>query len=360
MANRSTPRVLATADDPRVENTHASTVVSSDRLWSESFYLNFADHQGRIAGLSRIGLHPVRGESDALLCLYLPGGVVGCMLSTATCAASSMTAPSVGTHAHECVEPLRTWRLTFEGPVHRYDDPQRIPDAVRRGDAADGVMLVTVALEFTATHTPVFYPEYLRVGKGPPSSGREARSFGRSLRRALRRPAEIVSALKMRGAKHYEQSMTVRGSITVDGFKYEVDGSGHRDHSWGRRDWAPSERWRWITGQIGDVAFSAMYLTVAGTHVVNGFVRDGDRVALVDRLSLKNSFEPSGFGARTLTLDLDAGDKRYAIAGEVSDNLSLPIDGERSRSQYTIGRTRFRLGDRVGHGVAEFLERLDP
>ncbi len=360
MAASSTTRVPTTADDPRVEDTQASTVVSTDPLWSESFYLNFADPEGRIAGLSRIGLHPVRGESDALLCLYLPGGAAGCMLSTARCSASSMTTPKVGTHAHECVEPLRVWRLTYEGTVHRFDDPQRIPDSLRRGGDPDGVMSVSIALEFMATHAPVFYPEYLRVTDGPPAPDDTPASFGRSLRRALRRPSEIVSALKMGGAKHYEQSMTVRGSVTVDGLRYDVDGSGHRDHSWGRRDWAPSERWRWITGQVDDVAFSAMYLTVAGTHVVNGFVRDDDRIALVDALRLKNTFDAAGFGARTLTLDLDAGGKHYAITGEVSDNLSLPIDGARSRSQYTIGRTRFRIGDRVGYGVAEFLERLDP
>lgn len=360
MAKRSLSRILETADDPRVEETQAATVISTDPLWSESFYLNFADHDGRIAGLSRIGLHPVRGEADALLCLYLPGGAVGCMLSTAKCSADGMASPVVGSHAHECVDPLRRWRLTYDGPVHRYDDPQCIPDAVRGGDDPEGVLSVAVALEFTATHRPVFYPEYLRVDEGPTGGRREPRSFRRSLRRALRRPGEVVSALKMRGAKHYEQSMTVRGEITVDGVRYEVDGSGHRDHSWGRRDWAPSERWRWITGQVDDVAFSAMYLTVAGTHVVNGFVRENDRIALVDALSLQNSFDSSGFGARTLTLGLDAGGKSYTIAGEVSDNLSLPIDGERSRSQYTIGRTRFWIGDRVGHGVAEFLERLDP
>jgi hypothetical protein len=164
----------------------------------------------------------------------------------------------------------------------------------------------------------------------------------------------------MRGGRHYEQSLRVSGSLKFGDKEVPFQGSGHRDHSWGIRDWMAAHRWRWLTGQLGDFAFNAMYLTIAGTPVINGFVWHDGRCDAVEALSLENSFDETGIAGRDMCISMTAGGQEFLVTGSVLSNVPLPIAGKDFFSMYNVGRARYRCGDRVGFGVAEFLERLKP
>ena len=351
----SAPPVAVGAGD---EGRHAA---GDDPLWSESFYLNFADHAGRLGGFVRLALHPARRESEGLLCVYLPEGGIGITLVKDALPHPDARVIRSGALALECLEPLARWRLAFDGTLNVFDDPARVPDALARNTSPAVTRAAQIELEQHGLHAPFFYPSYRRVASPPPHVARAAGGLARSLRRALRRPREVLSALSMRKtARHYEQSMRVRGTITLAGRTLAFDGTGHRDHSWGPRDWGLSERWRWLSGQLDGLAFNAMYLTIAGTHVTNGYVWSGGRSAPLDDLRLETTFDETGLAGRTVSLELAAGGVRHAIVGDVLMNVPLPIVGDRFRTMYNVGRTRYRSGDNVGYGVAEFLERLDP
>jgi hypothetical protein len=341
---------------PSDESLHAP---GADPLWSESFYLNFSDTCGRLGGFTRIALHPARKETEGLLCVYLPDGGIGITLASGPLDQPDERSVCAGGLVYERLDPLQHWHVRYDGPVHVFEDPGQVPLALRTGTpTATGQ--VAIDLDVTGLHAPFFYPGYRRVKSPPPHHANERIGFGRLLKRAVRRPGEILSALRMRSGRHYEQSVVVRGSIAVNGEPFPFDGTGHRDHSWGRRDWAPSERWRWMTGQMDGLAFNAMYLTIAGTHVTNGYVWRGGLPAAVDELRLDNTFDGSGLAGRELRLELTAGGERVLITGEVFLNVPLPIVGKTYSTMYNIGRTRYRCGDRAGYGVAEFLERLQP
>jgi hypothetical protein len=329
---------------PEDENLHPP---GSDPLWSESFYLNFSHSDGVLGGFVRVALHPYKRESEGLLGLYLPEGGVGIVLLKDALEQPDANKVRAGNLSYERVDPLKRWRIRYQGDVHVYNDPE------------GSKRTVDLDLEAIGLHVPFYYPKYRRVTSGPRHRQRPA-SFAGRLKRTLRRPREILSALTMRSGRHYEQSMRVRGSVSIGTQRIEIDGSGHRDHSWGVRDWMPSHRWRWLTGQLGDFAFNAMYLTIAGTHVTNGYVWHRDHCSPLEELSLENSFDDTGLGGRDLCLALTAGGERFVITGNVSLNVPLPIIGPGFSTMYHIGRTRYRWGNRVGHGVAEFLERLDP
>lgn len=82
----------------------------------------------------------------------------------------------------------------------------------------------------------------------------------------------------------FELSCRVRGTVEVDGRTIEVDTTGHRDHSWGTRDWDVVQDWKWISGQAQDgTAFNVMRLHAGGDDYVCGYVlRDGVVVPAVD------------------------------------------------------------------------------
>ncbi|MGQ0467346.1 MAG: DUF7064 domain-containing protein [Sporichthyaceae bacterium] len=73
-----------------------------------------------------------------------------------------------------------------------------------------------------------------------------------------------------------EQSGHVTGTFTVDGRTYAVDTSGHHDHSWGTRDWAAVQQYKWVECQAGDSAAHVFELNAFGRRTLVGYVlRDG-------------------------------------------------------------------------------------
>ena len=342
---------------PEDERLHTPT---DDPLWSESFYLHFSDAAGRFAGFTRLALYPKRGESEGLLCVHLPNEKVAIAHVTQRLEPPEPTVARAGALVHECREPLRRWRVRFDGDVTIYDDVARIATAHDPATRPAATDRLAVDLEVSGLHLPFFYPAYQQVKNGPPVLARGPVGFWRKLRRATRRPREILSALNMRKGRHYEQSMMVRGTIIFGGETFTFDGTGHRDHSWGPRDWAPAHRWRWLCGQMDGFAFNAMYMTIAGTHVTNGYVWTDGTCSPVEALELETTFDDTGLAGRGIRLRLTAGGKRHDVEGEVFANVPLPIHGKDFFAMYNVGRTRYRCGTRTGYGAAEFLERIDP
>ena len=80
-----------------------------------------------------------------------------------------------------------------------------------------------------------------------------------------------------------EQTGWIKGFLEFGGRRIELDRIGHRDHSWGARDWGAPQHWKWVIAYTPD-----------GSHIVNawiwiargewGFggyvVRDGEMVAI--------------------------------------------------------------------------------
>ncbi len=77
----------------------------------------------------------------------------------------------------------------------------------------------------------------------------------------------------------------VRGTVAFGGKRREFEGLGHRDKSWGARDWDAIRGWEWLSAQFGeDLAFNATvwYPPDADETIPGGFItRDGENRALI-------------------------------------------------------------------------------
>lgn len=74
-----------------------------------------------------------------------------------------------------------------------------------------------------------------------------------------------------------EQSGLAKGSITIGDRRVEFDTTGHRDHSWGRRDWTAIHQYRWVNIQAdADIAINFLEGAALDQHYQLGYVdRDG-------------------------------------------------------------------------------------
>jgi hypothetical protein len=74
-----------------------------------------------------------------------------------------------------------------------------------------------------------------------------------------------------------EQSGIARGTITIGDRVIEFNSTGHRDHSWGTRDWKAFQNYRWFQGQVSDkVSVHFWELHALGRTELLGYVfKDG-------------------------------------------------------------------------------------
>ena len=84
-------------------------------------------------------------------------------------------------------------------------------------------------------------------------------------------------------AARFEQSGRVQGHLTLAGRRMEIDTWGHRDHSWGQRDYAAMHHFKWVsTGSVDGTALNGFQLLAAGEQTINGYLfRDGVLAPLV-------------------------------------------------------------------------------
>jgi hypothetical protein len=81
-----------------------------------------------------------------------------------------------------------------------------------------------------------------------------------------------------------EQSGRVKGTLDVGGRSIAFDGFGHRDHSWGTRDWTALHYYRWLQCQApGDVSVHFWEFFALGRRQVRGYVcKDGLLAEITD------------------------------------------------------------------------------
>ncbi len=84
-----------------------------------------------------------------------------------------------------------------------------------------------------------------------------------------------------------EQSGRVKGSMVVDGRTIAIDTLGHRDHSWGTRNWSVNYHYKWFHATTADASVHFFKMEYLGRSSTRGFVfKDGhfSQVTSVDVL----------------------------------------------------------------------------
>lgn len=113
-------------------------------------------------------------------------------------------------------------------------------------------------------------------------------------------------------AAHFETSGRVTGTMRLGDERFTVDGTFHRDHSWGPRDWEYLRGHRWVVGVAGpEFSFSSAVMLGTRDLVSGGYVRrDGERMQATD-VDIVVGIEPDNVTARTavVTWTLADGDR---------------------------------------------------
>ncbi|MCZ6783932.1 MAG: hypothetical protein O7G30_11560 [Proteobacteria bacterium] len=300
--------------------------------FNESMYFNFFDPERGIGGFTRIGNRANEGHAEMTVTLYLPDGRV--LFTFKRPAIENNDAFDAGGLRFEVLDPTQRLRTEYAGSLLELREPREMADP-RKAFAENPVKTVRLDLEHDAVG-----PMYGSAG----SSHEESRDADQQFAKA-----------------HYEQHMHVTGQVEIGDERFEIDGYGLRDHSWGPRFWQAIQSYEWLTMNFGpDLGAMISIVRRDADHVRAGgvLVRDGE-IELITHATIEGVYEENGLYHRAVaaTFETQNGDS-HRVTGEVKG--FIPLRNRRSGMTTHIGEgmTEWRFGDRVGYGMSEFLRQI--
>jgi hypothetical protein len=298
--------------------------------FNESMYFNVYDPSERLGGFFRLGNRANEGYAEMTVCVYLADGRVAFMFRRPQI--TSNDAFDAGGMRFDVVRPFEELNVSYRGHLVLLDDPLSMADP-RRAFAEHPRADAEIQFTFTGGST---------MFGGEPDEPRE------------RRGEEFA-----RG--HYEQLTAGIGSVTVADQRWELDGFGLRDHSWGPRYWQAPWYYRWLTANFGP-SFGFMGSRIArkdGPGNRGGFVWDGTALHVCDDFSLSTTWTGGDAYHDAIEAKLTVGDKAWRVRGKVLSLIPLRNRRDGLVTRISEGMTEWRLEDgRVGYGLSEYLDQI--
>jgi len=175
--------------------------------FNESVYVNFTDPSG-IAGWMRLGNRANEGYAELSVCLYLPDGRIACQFRRPRISDNSRF--DAGGLSYRVEEPFRRVGMDYRGEVLLVEDPAALRDPAGLFETAPKAE-AELRLDYTATSP---------IHGGVPTRPEVEPYYGRDF-----------------SLGHFNQHLTVTGSVRIGDRNWEIAGAGWRDHSWGPRYW---------------------------------------------------------------------------------------------------------------------------
>ena len=159
--------------------------------------------------------------------------------------------------------------------------------------------------------------------------------------------------------------MAATGTVLVGEEAFEISaGLGIRDKSWGPRFWQSIYWYRWLPMVFGE-DFGMTVTTIGspdGTTKVGGWVFDHGEIRNVRSMTIDSVYDEHGYQTGLATT-IGTRDSEYEVQGEIASLIPLrnrrtTPDGEDLLTRITEGMTRYRVGDRQGVGLSEYLDQI--
>ena len=306
--------------------------------FNESMYFNVFDRANRIGGWFRIANRPNEGKGEMSCCVYLPDGRIGFMFARP--GRRDNEALDGGGMKVEVIEPHKRLDLTYTGKLCLLEDPQQMADPAR-AFKSNPIVAGHIELSFEGT-SPMFGGEPVHAD-GSPIEQKAEESFARG---------------------HTEQHTRGCGTIRVGDERFEVDGLGLRDHSWGPRYWQAIHWYRWLPMSFSEDFAMMVSITcrpgesprTGGMVLRDGgyvMIRDATLESVYDANQCQESFEVV---ARTE-------EREYRVSGRVMSLIPLrnrrrTPEGDELMTRITEGMTEYECDGMKGYGLSEYLDQI--
>jgi hypothetical protein len=322
--------------EPEDEFMHDTEGASN---FNESMYFNFYDAERALGGFVRLGNRPNERYAEQTTCIYLPDGRVGFVFQRPEI--SSNECFDAGGCTFEVHSPFEELAVRYAGKLVLLDEPEQMADPRK---AFKSNPWVECSLDLTYR------------GLSPMYGGEPVDDDGRPL---LDVENEFAKG-------HYEQHVGARGSVCVGDERWEVDGYGLRDHSWGPRFWQAPWWYRWLTGNCGE-DFGFMLSIIAGREGQrrrSGIVFEDGEYKTVQHCTIETGWRGDDVYHQTISALARTDEREYRITGDVRSLIPLrnrrtTPEGEQLMTRISEGMTEWQVeGVGTGYGLSEYLDQI--
>ncbi len=240
----------------------------------------------------------------------------------------------------QVVEPFKRLRLTYDGKILLLTNPLEMAHPSR---AFKNNPLVDAKIDL----------DYRAVA--PMYGGRPVQQDGSDV---------PVDPEKSFAKAHYEQHIAGSGSFEIGGQRWEIDGFGLRDKSWGPRYWQNISWYRWLPMNFGaDFAVMISLIGSADGQVRrSGMVlRNGEYVMIRDA-RIESEWDENWYQTK-LRAWAKTDEREYVIEGRVTSMIPLRNrrkreDGTELVTRITEGMTEYSCDGKTGYGLSEYLDQI--
>lgn len=317
--------------DPRHDLVH--TPDPGRERWRESYYFQFVDFKHGLGGYHGPGYRPVKGYTGVLHVLWGLGRPTLVATEKGKYTAHDAVHP-VGGFQWEILEPLKKWRIRFNGQLNDGGTDPALPveAVVAVADGPGRKVDVSYDIIFERDKPAYLYdenPEWDGLFDG-----------------------------------HIDEVGTVKGTLQLDGETFEIDGRGSKDHSWGVRDWGKPKGWRWIDMLFEDGPELTVWRATFDGHnwLDDGAIYVDSDAEKITSFAESVQFVPRPRADRPASWEFAIGSANHSIRGRGEMICVAPLlfpfrTSEGTRGMLWNDRTVFscELEDgRKGYGSAEF------
>ena len=321
--------------DPEDEYCHTPDAAQN---YNESMYFNVFDPVQQIGGWFRVGNRVNEGYAEVSACLNLPDGRVGFMFGRPKI--DNNDELNAGGMRVEVLEPFKRLRVTYDGQVLLLSNPLEMAHP-SRAFKNNPLVACKVALNYQ--------------GIAPMYGGRPVLADGSDL---------PMDPEKSFAKAHYEQHVAATGSFEVAGQRWELNGFGLRDKSWGPRYWQSITWYRWLPMNFG-ADFGMMISLIGsddGTVRRSGMVLRNGTYAMITDARIESDWDANWYQTH-LRAWAKTEEREYEVHGKVLSMIPLRNrrtrdDGTQLVTRITEGMTEYTCDGKTGYGLSEYLDQI--
>jgi hypothetical protein len=333
------------------EAEYAKPPDTDDPLYNDSHYFNFFDHERQIGGFTRIGKLANQNASIGLFFIYEATGRVH-LLAQSEVIPRNFADIRSGPIGFQIAEPLRTWRIAVQGKFLRLENPRVLLDPVSLVRTVKDEDFEDVEVDLTF------------AGWGEVHNTRNFFARGLAQRMVEKRFGlkDLIETRKF-AAEHYEQAGSYTGTIRIGEKRIPLThATGHRDHSWGRRDISAVEGWTWLTVQFGKgAAVNVASFRAGRLDIQSGFMSRNGCNYPCRILRLDTAFEDDGLTQKSVHFVAeDSAGFRMEVEGRVLN--PVPIIASDDPTHRTIAfeaMTEYHWEGKTALGISEVVHKID-
>jgi len=275
------------------EFIHKDYPRGSTRPWRENYYYAFIDREQKAWGKNHFSLERYTQKGIFTAANVVDGEVIRYM--NAIDLDDDFSELNDGKLCLEILEPHKKHHLIFQGPRYSLD------------------------LTFEKRFEPFDY-----LSQGSDVSYREDEAW--------------------QGLQHYEQAMTVSGTLTKEGKSRPISCFGYRDHSWGYRDYQMMAGWNWVVAFLPQKVIHASILRLPGKEdKQNGYIATSEGLVIIPEVKVTSIEYDENNAPVTTTYELkDERGRSLTLNSRRFSTILFPIEGKKSGakhenfSEYTV------------------------